>query len=416
MKYETQDPPLAALKIQFDLNDIDLQPEFQRGFIWDRKKQEKLIDTVLRGWHMPPVHVRKLAFGQKPREEVLDGQQRLTTLKRFLQGCLEIDGHIDPKDTEIEKLHGCTFARLPSEWRDEVSQYTVRKIVIENISPPEASEIFQRLNIGTRTNAVEFRNALIGPVRDYVKKTMSQHRLFSPKLIGIKDDGRLKYHDLAAKMLFLAKNNGFQLPPNAKQLLTWYRSQGQLDNKLTQSVESTLDFIAEGLEKKGGFTFTTAVLLSLFWVMHDLRLKYYFKATSEEFLDIVIEFESWRQKEKEKAKEGERHAKANAFNESVRAHTTDVDSFKVRDTILRDVISRNILLTLKDPKRVYSEQQRKDIYSKDKGQCFFCGEKVSPAEFDVHHITVWAAGGQTTTENGAIAHKSCNRSQTFVPA
>ncbi len=36
---------------------LNLQPEFQRGEVWSVAKKKKLIDTILRGWKIPPIHV-----------------------------------------------------------------------------------------------------------------------------------------------------------------------------------------------------------------------------------------------------------------------------------------------------------------------------------------------------------------------
>jgi Protein of unknown function DUF262 len=57
-------------------------PEWQREKVWGKSKKQKLIDSILRGWKLPKFYFLKT--GSSPEEfEVLDGQQRLTTIFEF---------------------------------------------------------------------------------------------------------------------------------------------------------------------------------------------------------------------------------------------------------------------------------------------------------------------------------------------
>ncbi|KJX96669.1 hypothetical protein TI39_contig607g00016 [Zymoseptoria brevis] len=77
-------------------NGIDLNPEYQRDFVWNTPTQTGLIDSILQGYYIPSLILNKRSqtiLGQ--RKEVLvclDGQQRLTSVKRFT------DGHIPCHD------------------------------------------------------------------------------------------------------------------------------------------------------------------------------------------------------------------------------------------------------------------------------------------------------------------------------
>ncbi|MCZ6086305.1 DUF262 domain-containing protein [Escherichia coli] len=62
-----------------------------------------MIDSILREWYIPPIHTVSVGNG---RAEVLDGQQRLTAIRDFLDNQFQIDGFIEPKDDDIVELHG----------------------------------------------------------------------------------------------------------------------------------------------------------------------------------------------------------------------------------------------------------------------------------------------------------------------
>ena len=90
MKMVGTDPDLGTIVSRISAGDLDLQPDFQRGEVWGDTKKRRLIDTILRGWHVPPVHVIELQ--DSAREVVLDGQQRLTTLF-LLHWYIELTSH-----------------------------------------------------------------------------------------------------------------------------------------------------------------------------------------------------------------------------------------------------------------------------------------------------------------------------------
>jgi len=100
---------------RIDSDDIDLQSDLQRQEVWSIKKRKRLVDTVLRGWSIPPIH---LVVIEESRMEVLDGQQRLATIRDFLHNVFSIDGHITPVDPRI------SLCRQPIERLRSVSLTT----------------------------------------------------------------------------------------------------------------------------------------------------------------------------------------------------------------------------------------------------------------------------------------------------
>jgi len=61
--------------------DIELQPDFQRSYVWWDDKAEKLIDSVWNGLPIPQLFLLTM---KDWTSIVLDGQQRLTSLARFI--------------------------------------------------------------------------------------------------------------------------------------------------------------------------------------------------------------------------------------------------------------------------------------------------------------------------------------------
>ena len=73
-------------------NNIDLDPSYQRDFVWGDRDSRKLIDSILRGIPLPSIILnhRRIregdAAGKKKGKiyEIVDGKQRLTTILRFI--------------------------------------------------------------------------------------------------------------------------------------------------------------------------------------------------------------------------------------------------------------------------------------------------------------------------------------------
>lgn len=62
---------------------LTIQPEYQRNYIYaDGKKDVAVIESVLKGYPLGLLYFNKVEEG---RLEVLDGQQRITSLGRFIK-------------------------------------------------------------------------------------------------------------------------------------------------------------------------------------------------------------------------------------------------------------------------------------------------------------------------------------------
>ena len=71
---------------------LTIQPEYQRNYIYaDVKRDVAVIDSMLKGYPLGLIYFNKVtAENGDVRFEVLDGQQRITSIGRFLTGKLAI--------------------------------------------------------------------------------------------------------------------------------------------------------------------------------------------------------------------------------------------------------------------------------------------------------------------------------------
>lgn len=131
--------------------DLVIQPEYQRHYIYgDGKKDVAVIDSLLKGYPLGLIYFVDNGDPSGPRLEVLDGQQRITSVGRFVTGKFAI----------IRDGREQTFSSLPPEDRDKITAASLLVYVCTG-TEAEIKEWFQTINIvGLPLNDQELRNAI----------------------------------------------------------------------------------------------------------------------------------------------------------------------------------------------------------------------------------------------------------------
>jgi hypothetical protein len=142
-----------------------LSPKFQRRLVWKPVAKSYFIDTLLRGYPIPPIHIRLASQpGRGAIREVVDGQQRLRTLFDFISGKLRLGRQVDAP------WAGRTFAQLESDLQESLRLYKFYVYQYENLPDQTILEIFARINTySVPLNQQELRNGkYFGPFKSTV--------------------------------------------------------------------------------------------------------------------------------------------------------------------------------------------------------------------------------------------------------
>jgi len=200
MRLIPSDPDIGTIIGRIQDGSLNLQPEFQRGEVWGRQKQRLLIDSILRNWYVPPVHVVRT---ETDEQEVLDGQQRLLAISEFVMGKFTIDGKAEPITPEIQALGGLRYNDLEAQARRRFDRFTLRMFELVDYEPEEPYELFFRLNQPTTLTSAEKRNAFFGIPRQQIKDlTLSaQNAGMTPHRVGF-SNARLAYEDVIARFVW----------------------------------------------------------------------------------------------------------------------------------------------------------------------------------------------------------------------
>lgn len=124
-----------------------IQPEYQRNYIYnDGKRDVAVIDSLLMGYPLGLIYFNV----EGATLEVLDGQQRITSVGRFVTGKFAIK--VDGKEQ--------TFSSLPKELQQKIVD-TKLDIYECDGTEPEIKQWFETINIsGVPLNKQELLNAI----------------------------------------------------------------------------------------------------------------------------------------------------------------------------------------------------------------------------------------------------------------
>lgn len=142
---------------------LTIQPEYQRNYIYaDGKRDVACIDSMLKGYPLGLIYFNKVA---DHRLEVLDGQQRITSIGRFVNGKFAIT------DTNGNKNY---FSGLSKDQQEKIMKSELLVYECEG-TESEIKEWFKTINIvGVPLNQQELRNAIYsGPFVTKAKEEFS---------------------------------------------------------------------------------------------------------------------------------------------------------------------------------------------------------------------------------------------------
>ena len=129
---------------------LTIQPEYQRNYIYadgGGKKEQAVIQSLLKGYPLGLIYFNKVA---KDKFEVLDGQQRITSIGRFVTNKFAIMDNGNPKN----------FDSLPADQQAKIWNSMLLIYECEG-TESEIKQWFETINIaGVPLNVQELLNAI----------------------------------------------------------------------------------------------------------------------------------------------------------------------------------------------------------------------------------------------------------------
>lgn len=182
------DYPFETLVDRAQKNKLILDPDFQRKYKWDKDGNDrcsKFIESCLMRIPLPACY---FAEEENGNHLVIDGVQRITTIKRFFKDEFALEGL-----TIFHELNGKKFSEL-GNLRSELESTTIRCVILRKENPKGlVQEIFARLNQGAvQLAAQEIRHAIYPGSLDNLLQELSSLDVIKKFQIG---DGSEKIKD-----------------------------------------------------------------------------------------------------------------------------------------------------------------------------------------------------------------------------
>jgi hypothetical protein len=122
---------------------IDLAPDFQRGYVWKELQKTRLVESILLGIPLPAFYFNA---SRDNTYQVIDGVQRLSTVRDYAEGKFALSEHLEYLKGELENK---AFAQLDAPLKRRFHQTQIVVHVIEATSPSRLKfDIFKRINTG----------------------------------------------------------------------------------------------------------------------------------------------------------------------------------------------------------------------------------------------------------------------------
>ncbi|MFH7025439.1 MAG: DUF262 domain-containing protein [Heteroscytonema crispum UTEX LB 1556] len=181
---------LVLKRIKFQ--EIDLAPEFQRqDGIWTPTAESRLIESILIRIPLPAFYMDAT---NDNKWMVIDGLQRLSTLKKFA-----IDQTLTLQSLEfLVHLNGKKYDELPRNYQRRIEETYLTVYLIDKGTPPEVKyNIFRRINTGgVPLSPQELRHALNpGQATKFLNKLAKSQEFTKVTNISNKRQKRMDDHE-----------------------------------------------------------------------------------------------------------------------------------------------------------------------------------------------------------------------------
>ena len=228
--------------------EIELSPDFQRDSnIWNHKAKSRLIESMLIRIPLPAFYIDAT---DEDKWKVIDGQQRLMTIKDFVLG-RDDSSDPDQKDKDIFKLsnlefltqlNGKSYDEIPRNYQRRIGETQITMYLIEKGTPEKLKfNIFKRINTGgLPLSPQEIRHAINQGTSTKLLKKLAKTEEFKKATANSVRDERMAAREtvlrfLAFKITPFSKYGATDdTPDGATDLDTFLNNAMKAMNKMSQ--------------------------------------------------------------------------------------------------------------------------------------------------------------------------------------
>lgn len=393
---------VKAIKNKWDKGELFVNEEYQRSEVWKPAQAGALIDSIEKGFS---IGVLVIHMNKDRRLEILDGQQRIRSMVKFL-------------DNDLRDEQGKKFGELSETRQAEIEGYSVNYLYLKSeLTEEEISDIFVRLQEGLPLNIAEKVNAFHGRFR---KAFMDNFFDNNARFFGKLKNHRFRARLIAAEFLLLELESNFDKKSfpdvkygDFKRANEKYKP--KIPERKLQEYRATTEFLGTYLHDQIG-AISPRDIISFYLLASYLRKKQaktklyngvYFKQFVVEFMKNLTSFSIY-DTSSPKDMDSKLFTKYMTYKQFGRRADTS-ESVKRRFNIVLSEYKRIYpKVKFKDPVRLFNEEEKIKIYFKQDSLCAHCGKSLDFKRAECHHKKEHSVGGQTKISNGIMLHNVCH--------
>ena len=434
--------------------DFVTRPPYQRKAVWSKKKKQSLMDSLFRRYYIPKLVIREVRLSEATAvNEVIDGQQRITTVQEFFADEYPLPKSLADLDPGLPGKYYKDLDVSVRKFIDKSLKYQAD--VIKNIDSPHdanhqiiATEIFWRLQQGESLNYMEVAHAQLSSLsRNFIVKhaddqsfdyenyepielNKSKHPFF--KLLNV-DNNRMKHLQFMARFLMIEEGGGYADLSDRKieDFINDYKQSDGIGN-LSYESKSDASAVLQALnvfydifkndpmlDESSGIKELSVeyFIISIYMLIRHISRFYVVDDSTKEIMRNFLYWFYSRWKSYDETEDTDLLTFSNHRQQGER-------DLEIRDMILRQIFfdylsSHDIEIVAKDSKRAFTEFERIVIYRQGKGLCQQClregkpehEARISWSNYQADHVLPHAKGGKSVLENGELLCAYHNQSK-----
>lgn len=397
-------------------NKLSVPKRFQRKFVKDKSGQQSIMRAIFKGQLTNPLYFSLVR--EDDILEIIDGQQRWTTLTKFVNNEFELGKNtiITGKGKKKVDVSGLTYEQIINELPngDEIIQDVFDSVYLPVIfyegTEEQIRNLFKELNTGsTGLNRIE---VLLATKSKLFAKAREWNDTINFDKVGI-ETTRFTAAELILKLYVYYLQGAKKVSKKDLEALA-DENVSSIFKKTVKDIGKFIDSIPETAIKEYG----KGTIRLLMYILIDLRKEYDVKITDyQQFFTFVNKMYKSIMKLKGKITVGT--SEVWWFYDMVRRDDKDVILSLTNEcdlyfqqqlkSVSGDLTSFNELsgIQLRELKRNVNKTQRWEVLLNQDSICPQCGEPVYIGD-DAHHIQYYSKGGANEVANMVILHKQCH--------
>lgn len=406
LKKPSQVTPILISTFILHKERYEIDRTYQReSGTWKKADERYLIDTILRGFAMPPIFLHE----KGDKEFIVDGQQRLNTIWKFRDDNLDLSDKyskdIINDDKNRQKNNGnCAYnyIELHKNWQNRFDSYQIPVIYLKDYIDEEIRDLFRRLQHGKPLIPGEILNAYSGDIV-LTMRELADHKYFTNIVaLGPK---RYKHYHIVAQLMFLESEGIKDISPY--YIYNFFEKNENLNqnSKIYSKVNRVLNYLTDAFQAKTPEIRKPGWIITLYLLAAHLLENYAMDNQKDSLKEFFTEF---YQKVVNSSTTDDKELIN--FNFAISKGTTSQSNIKLRyDIILKRFLNRYNPVRL-DENRLFTDDQKIAIFRRDQEKCQVCGKKLTFGNPDTqfHHKDKYIEGGRTEIDKGLLVCRDCH--------